>query len=139
MSEIVVGYDGSDCAQSALEQAIAIAKELGDRLVIVFGYEPYRMGGEIQDHRVALEEFGEAVTTKATDQAKLAGVECETVLVDQEAAEALVSVAKARSARMIVVGTYGDSPWKGAILGSTPHKLMHISESPVLVVRAEAK
>ena len=35
---------------------------------------------------------------------------------------------------MIVVGTYGESPIKGAILGSTPHKLLHMSERPVLVV-----
>ena len=26
---------------------------------------------------------------------------------------------------MIVVGSYGESPIKGAILGSTPHKLLH--------------
>ncbi len=34
---------------------------------------------------------------------------------------------------MIVVGTYGDSPIKGAILGSTPHKLVQIAEVPVVV------
>jgi nucleotide-binding universal stress UspA family protein len=35
---------------------------------------------------------------------------------------------------VIVVGSYGESPLKGAILGSTPHKLLHISERPVVVV-----
>lgn len=135
-SEIVVGYDGSDCAQTALERAADLAKELGDRLVIVFGYEPYHMGGEIQDHRAALEEYGEKVTASAVEQAKSKGVDAEIMLVSEEAADALVGVAKARNARMIVVGTYGDSPWKGAFLGSTPHKLVHISETPVLVVRA---
>lgn len=135
-SEIVVGYDGSDCAQIALASALDLAHELGDRLVIVFGYEPYHMGGEIQDHRAALEEYGKKVTASAAEQAKSKGVESEIVLVNEEAADALVGVAKARGARMIVVGTYGDSPWKGAFLGSTPHKLVHISETPVLVVRA---
>ena len=37
-------------------------------------------------------------------------------------------------ARLIVVGTYGDSPMRGAILGSTPHKLLHWSSRPVLCV-----
>ena len=37
---------------------------------------------------------------------------------------------------MIVVGSYGESPIKGAILGSTPHKLLHRAERPVLVVPA---
>ena len=33
-----------------------------------------------------------------------------------------------------IVRTYGESPIKGAILGSTPHKLLHLSDRPVLVV-----
>jgi nucleotide-binding universal stress UspA family protein len=36
---------------------------------------------------------------------------------------------------MIVVGSYGDRPLRGAIPGSTPHRLLHLSERPVLVVR----
>jgi len=35
----------------------------------------------------------------------------------------------------IVVG-YGESPMRSAILGSTPHKLLHLSERPVVVVPA---
>jgi nucleotide-binding universal stress UspA family protein len=37
---------------------------------------------------------------------------------------------------MIVVGSYGEAPLKGALVGSTAHKLVHLSERPVLVVRA---
>ena len=37
---------------------------------------------------------------------------------------------------MIVVGTYGEHPLRGAILGSTPHKLLHLSSRPVLAVPA---
>jgi len=36
---------------------------------------------------------------------------------------------------MIVVGSYGEKPLRGAILGSTPHRLLHLTERPVLVVR----
>ncbi len=38
---------------------------------------------------------------------------------------------------MIVVGSYGDPPLKGVILGSTPSKLLHVADRPVLVVPAE--
>jgi nucleotide-binding universal stress UspA family protein len=37
---------------------------------------------------------------------------------------------------MIIVGSYGEPPLKGALIGSTAHKLLHLSERPVLVVRA---
>ena len=56
----------------------------------------------------------------------------------QAAPEALLEVAEERDARMIVVGSYGEAPLKGAILGSTPNKLLHIADRPVLVVPGRA-
>ena len=50
--------------------------------------------------------------------------------------DALLAVAAKHAARFIVVGGYGESPLRGAILGSTPHKLLHLSETPVVVVPA---
>ncbi len=37
---------------------------------------------------------------------------------------------------MIVVGSHGDHPVVGAIIGATPYKLVQLSDRPVLVVRA---
>jgi nucleotide-binding universal stress UspA family protein len=37
---------------------------------------------------------------------------------------------------MIVVGTRGEGPVAGALLGSVPYKLVHRSSIPVLVVPA---
>ncbi len=48
--------------------------------------------------------------------------------------DALLVLAEEHDARAIVVGTYGEAPIKGALLGSTPHKLLHLSERPVIVV-----
>lgn len=135
-NEIVVGYDGSDGAKAALAHALALAKDLGGSVVVTFGYEPTRMAGEIADHREALKELGEQKTSEALTEAEAAGVPAERELVAESGPDALVSVAEARDARMIAVGSYGESPLKGAILGSTPHKLLQLSERPVLVVRA---
>ncbi len=135
MSEIVVGYDGSDCGKVALDRGLELARELGDGVVIVFGYAPPGVrGGEIADHEQAIEEFGEKVMGEATERAKAAGVTSEVALVARRAADALIEVAEERDARMIVVGSQGETPLKGMILGSTPLKLLHASERPVLVV-----
>ena len=136
MSEIVVGYDGSDTSNGALDEAIALAKGLGDSVVIVFGYAPGGYGGgEVRAQREAVEELGEQVTSKGVEQAKAAGVECEVELINEHPHEALMTVAGKRDARMIVVGSHGESAIKGAVLGSTPYKLVHTSKTPVLVVR----
>jgi nucleotide-binding universal stress UspA family protein len=137
MGEIVVGYDGSDCGKTALDEALGLAKGLGDRVIIVFGYAPPGIwGGEIAEHEEAIEEFGEKVTGEARSRAESSGVETEVVMVARKAPEALVEVSRSHAARMIVVGSYGDPPLKGMILGSTPNKLLYMAECPVLVVPA---
>lgn len=133
---LVVGVDGSDCANAAIDEAASLAKDLNDRVVVVFGYEPYRGASEIQDHRAALEELGEKLGAEALGRVEAAGAEGELRLIDENAVDALLHVADEVDARMILVGSYGDSPLKGAILGSTPHKLVHLSKRPVLVVHS---
>jgi nucleotide-binding universal stress UspA family protein len=136
VSKIVVGFDGSDTAQAALSKAAELAKELGDSVVIVFGYAPGGYGGgEVPAQREAVEELGEQVTAKGVEQAKAAGVEYEVEMVNEHSDHALMTVAEKRKARMIVVGSHGESPLRGAVLGSTPYKLVHSSKTPVLVVR----
>jgi nucleotide-binding universal stress UspA family protein len=137
MADIVVGYDGSDCGRQALEAAIGLAKEMGDRVVVTSSYDVSPLGGEVADMATALEERAEKVIADAAGRVTAAGCEVDTVIVSESAANALAELAEARNARLIVVGTYGDSPLKGAILGSTPHKLLHISKVPVLVVPAK--
>jgi len=135
MGVIVLGYDASPGAERALESAIEIATHFGDRLVIAFGDAPPGTPTEEETaHHRALEELGERVTEGALTRARGAGVEAEVALVPKRASAALIELSERENARMIVVGTYGESPIKGAILGSTPHKLLHLSERPVLVV-----
>jgi nucleotide-binding universal stress UspA family protein len=37
---VVVGYDGSDCSRVALDEALRLAADLGDSVVLVFGHAP---------------------------------------------------------------------------------------------------
>jgi nucleotide-binding universal stress UspA family protein len=137
MGLIVVGYDGSDSSKAALAQAVELAKAGGDEVALVFGYSPPGIwGGEIAEHEEAIEEFGEKLMGEAREQQRADGVEVSYELVPKRGAEALLDVARRRGARMIVVGGAGEAPLKGVILGSTPYKLLHQSERPVLVVPA---
>jgi nucleotide-binding universal stress UspA family protein len=140
MGAIVVGYDGSDCGNAALDAGAELAKELGEAVVVVFGYAPPGVwGGEIAEHEEAIEELGEKMMGEAKQRAARKGVEIEPLMVAKRASEALIEVAEERDARMIVVGSYGDPPLRGMILGSTPNKLLYMSERPLLVVPAESE
>ena len=134
----VVGYDDSPGAQRALETAIGLGGALGEPLVIAFAAQPpgRSVGDEYRAHLKALEERGRAVTDAAVARASEAGVSAEAVVADRTIVDLLLDLADEHGARAIVVGTYGESPLRGAVLGSTPHKLLHLSRVPVLAVPA---
>jgi nucleotide-binding universal stress UspA family protein len=135
---IVLGYDESPGAHRALETAIVFAERFDMPLVLVYGAAPPgQLGEEFTSHLEALEEAGRRAATHAVARAREAGVETEVVVVRARPAEALATVAEERGALMIVVGSYGESPLRGALLGSTPHRLLHIATTPVLVVPSQ--
>ncbi len=137
-STVVLGYDGSDCAKAALQAAVESAKAYGDRIVVAFGAGVFPIG-EDSDHLRLVHKMGEDWAAEALSAIKAAGVtDAETAVVDARPAEALLEVATERNARMIVVGTHGEHPLTGAVLGSVPHKLLHLSHVPVLVVPVPA-
>lgn len=135
-STIVVGVDGSGCSDRAVQRAVEFASGLGDSLLIAYAVEPpYRsVGDEWGEATSALEELGRPLVDVAVARAAEAGVAAEPVLVAKRPAEALLALAAERDARMIVVGTTSERPLTGIILGSVPHKLLHRSTIPVLVV-----
>ena len=134
MATLVVGYDGSECAGAALHKAVELAKGLGDDVLVAFGYDPGGPGEEYKTARDAVRAVGERVTHEAVERARAEGVEVDVALVEERPTDALLKLAEEHDARAIVVGTFGEHPIKGAILGSVPHKLLHVSERPVLVV-----
>ncbi len=131
--EIVVGYDATECGDAALDFACDLAEKLGSGIVVAYGFQPYQGAGEIGTQRELMREEGSRIVKEGVAAAAARGLAAEAALVPERPAAALDSVARERGARMIVVGTYGDSPIKGAILGSTPHKLVQIADVPVVV------
>ncbi len=131
----VLGYDDSEAAQRALTVALDLASRYDEPLVLVFGIQPPGgMGEEFLAHQAALKELGREVTAQAVVLAEAAGVTAEVALVHAKPAQALADVADERDARMIIVGSHGESALRVALLGSTPHKVLQLTDRPVLVV-----
>ncbi len=132
---VVLGYDESPGADVALDTAIRVAAKWGEPLTIVYGAgPPGGVGEEYRAHRDALMEIGQHALDRAVELAREQGVLAEIRLVDAKPAQALLDVADEQDATVIVVGTTGESPLRSAMLGSTPHKLLHLSSRPVLCV-----
>jgi nucleotide-binding universal stress UspA family protein len=134
--EVVLGYDGHESSGRALRTATSIAAAFGRPLVVVFGYRPPTMGGDIADLRRAVREIGDQVTKEAVDAAHQvdASVSVAVELVDDRPAEAILRVADEYDALMTVVGATGRGPISGSLLGSVTYQVVHRSTRPVVVV-----
>ncbi|HUY22455.1 MAG TPA: universal stress protein [Acidimicrobiales bacterium] len=139
--DIVLGYDGTDGSKAALRVAVSVARAFDAPLTIVFGYEPNPMGGETADYKDQLEKIGSDMLRTAVAEANALdpSVQVEPIVAALRPAESLLEAALERQARVIVVGGTGERPILGAILGSVPHKLLHRSTVPVLVVPADGE
>ncbi|MEV8593346.1 universal stress protein [Streptomyces sp. NPDC052012] len=135
---LVLGYDESPGAVRALHVAIELSAALGEPLVLVYGAAaPGALGEEYRSHQEAVRETGRKVLDQAVGVAAGAGVATTVEVIDQKPAQALLDAASRHAARFIVVGSWGESPVRGALLGSTPHKLLHLSPVPVVCVPME--
>jgi nucleotide-binding universal stress UspA family protein len=132
---VVLGYDESPGARRALGLAIEVARRFEVPLVVVYGAAPPgTVGEEATVHGEALAELGRAAVAHAVADAEAAGVPVVVELLDEKPVQALLDAAERHDARVIVVGTYGESPLRGAILGSVSYRLLHLSDRPVLCV-----
>jgi nucleotide-binding universal stress UspA family protein len=143
METIVVGYDGSQMAQRALDEAVNEAKRRGScRILMACGHQQplaalgfaalrtvdaqsRRYWDELAD-RIAAELEAEATRVRA------AGIECSTTCATGQPAEILLDAARTSNASLIVVGAWGASE-RGS-LGSTIISLLQQTTTPVLVV-----
>ncbi|WP_030208057.1 universal stress protein [Streptomyces bikiniensis] len=135
---IVLGYDESPGAARALRIAVEVAAAFGETLVLVYGAAaPGPTGEEYRSHHDAIRQAGRTGLEHAVAEADRAGVPTVVEVIDEKPAQALIDAATRHAARAIVVGSWSESPIRGALLGSTPHKLLHMSTVPVLCVPPE--
>jgi nucleotide-binding universal stress UspA family protein len=89
---------------------------------------------------VPMESGAEAETavTSAVDSLTGAGVRAHGEVRDTvfgHAAREIIDDAKEHAADVIVMGSRGRGDLAGLVLGSTAHKVIHLADRPVLVVR----
>ena len=141
---IVVGTDGSETAQRAVEQAVALAGAVGARLELVSAYEPVsaqRLRRERQEvpadmtWMVNAREDVEATLRSAAEVAEAAGVPTTTYARQGDPADAILDVAEERRADLIVVGNKGMTGAKRFLLGSVPNRVSHHAPCSVLIIR----
>lgn len=145
IERIVVGTDGSESANKAVDQAIDLAVSLNAELELVNAFEVAsraeleRMRAEIPDPDFAFAadpaNQSEFLLTRLADKAKTAGVEARTWSQGGDAASFILDVAKDTNADLIVVGNRGMTGAARFLLGSVPNKISHHAPCSVMIVQ----
>jgi nucleotide-binding universal stress UspA family protein len=138
---IVVGYDGSEAARRALEEAAARAGAEGHLYVVHCFHAPGDQYGVPNDQAQMTDEMREAkrllddIASSHGDA--LATGRWESELIGGHAADAIVRVASVRDADAIYIGTRGVGRARG-LLGSVAHDVLHKADRPVVVIPERA-
>jgi nucleotide-binding universal stress UspA family protein len=143
-AHILIATDGSDLAERAVEQGLALAKVLGSTVTAVTVTEPWTaaVSGEwavafpVEDYEKATAANAEKILDGVQQAAVGLGVTCDAVHVkDQYAAEAIVEEAKARGCDLIVMASHGRRGIAKFVLGSQATRVLAHSSVPLLICR----
>ena len=144
---ILVATDGSDLAQKAVAQAIALAKIHAAKITAVTVTEIWSAGAVAHDahlgHRNPVAEFeataaasAKAILDKAEKAAQSQGMSCELLHVpDKHPAEGIVETASNIGADLIVIASHGRRGLSRLLLGSQTYEVVTHCKVPVLVIR----
>src|SRR5262245_45199111 len=137
---ILFPTDFSTCSDAGLEQATALARDAGAKLLIVHVEEPpaaYGGGemyyGAIEPDNSALVKMLHAVVPTDPD------VPFEHRMLMGDPAEEIVRFAEEARCELIVMGTHGRSGFRRLLMGSVAEAVVRRAKCPVLTYKAPHK
>lgn len=142
MTTYVVGLDGSDHAQAALDWTQAVAAEHDEILVahawdipVMTGHEAVGVVDVLDP--LTVEQVSEEFLTKAVEER--ADPRISSRLVTGNAGRTLVDLAADVDGDVTIVVGHGSSGKASLLIGSTANFVIHHTDSPVVVVRGECR
>jgi nucleotide-binding universal stress UspA family protein len=141
---VLIAYDGSPSAASALRAAASLFREARVSVATVASEATLHAGSAaamlpsetIAQLRDLARHEAEEMAEEAVGQARTLGLEAEPVVVGPAAPAwaALLEAARQLGADALVCGTRGRGAFARALLGSTSSSLLHRTDVPLLVV-----
>jgi nucleotide-binding universal stress UspA family protein len=144
---ILVAVDGSSTSSAALARALELARAAPAAVCVLhvidspYDYPDVMYGhvpGDLEELRAAWHKAGRDVLDEAIAQARGAGCEPETRLVEsggRHASAAIVEEARRWGADLIAVGTHGRRGLDRLLLGSVAEGVARRADVSVLLVR----
>jgi nucleotide-binding universal stress UspA family protein len=134
---LLVAVDHSDVSARVLAAAKDLAS-LSKGKVWVLHLREREVIAQMGDVPSESDQESQQAVIDGIDMLKQAGIDAEGEVRNTtfgHAAREILADAKERDADVIIMGSRGRGDLAGAVLGSTAHKVIHLTDRPVLVVR----
>ena len=140
ISRILVGIDGSETSERALDVAIELCKKIGAELLIAHVIEkpPVLTMVKMQEELIekALEEYADRLLSRALFKAEKEGVKAKPLLLRGKPGPKLCEAVNKYDADLIIVGSRGLGTISRFIVGSVSDFLVrHCINKLILIVR----
>jgi nucleotide-binding universal stress UspA family protein len=139
MNTIVVGYDNSAAAQTALDWATDHAQHIDGELLVIYvasSIAEWELSAAQINPDPIRHEFERRLRDEWTAPLRKAQVPYRTKFVVGRVAEELMRTAREEHAALIVIGMTARGTLSELVLGSTQHELLHHAVRPVVAVPA---
>jgi nucleotide-binding universal stress UspA family protein len=142
---ILIPTDGSELAEHAVTNGLALAKSLGAKVSVIVVEEPFdwfsvsetaarQISQETAKHAEQIKKHATSVLNRAVNAAKQVGMSCNTIQVeDEQPYQAIIAAAQDKGCDLIVMASHGRSGLSGVLLGSVTNKVLTHTKTPVLV------
>ena len=142
---ILIPTDGSELAEHAVANGLALAKSLGAKVSVIVVEEAFdwlrvsemparQISEESAKHAEHVKKHAASVLNRAANAAKQAGVSCDTIQVENEQPfQAIIATAKNKGCDLIVMASHGRSGLSGVLLGSVTNKVLTHTKTQALV------
>ncbi|WP_178916079.1 universal stress protein [Natronomonas gomsonensis] len=138
IGSILVPTDGSESAQTAVDQAGKLARSVDGTLHVIYVVETGQVinGDRVRRLQEALEEIGEKALDLALEQVQSSTyLPTETSILNGLPYLEIVRYAEEHDVDCIVMGTHGQKGIRRFLLGSTTDRVIRRADVPVISVK----
>lgn len=140
---VVVGVDGSAASEAAVEMAFGEASARGVPLVAVSVWSDATvhpaLGSTPSDPNwTRVQVMEEEVLSERLAGYREIYIDVPVRVIVERENPVRILAEQSRNAQLVVVGTRGRGGFRGLLLGSTSHAMLHHSKCPLMVVRPDA-
>lgn len=132
-SRVLLPSDGSDTSLKAAAYASRLMKTNPDMKLTVLVVVPESSGFAEIDR--AMEEKGKEIMNRTLRRFSEEGLEVEKYIEKGDPAAVIINYAERGSYDHIIMGSRGASELRGAAIGSVSHKVIHLANCRVTLVK----